>query len=85
MINIKIIFAFSLIFLLNSCAQTPIALLGPAYSLSSTGSVYQAGFSYGSNQAITLVTGKTTGENIKEILQPNKQDTELRKLPNIRN
>ena len=80
MINIKIIFAFSLIFLLNSCAQTPIALLGPAYSLSSTGSVYQAGFSYASNQAITLVTGKTTGENIKEILQPNKQDTELRKF-----
>ena len=80
MINIKIFFAFSLLFLLNNCAQNSMALLGPAYSFGSSGSAFQAGFSYASNQAVTKITGKTAGENIKEILHPNKQDDELRKF-----
>ena len=44
------------------------ALLGPAYTLVSTGNVYQAGLTYGSNQAIKRTTGKTTTENIKILL-----------------
>ena len=79
-VNIKIIFAFSLLFLLNNCAQNSIALLGPAYTLGSSGSAYQSGFSYASNKAVTKITGKTAGENVKAILQPNKQDDELRKF-----
>ena len=42
-------------------------MLGPAYTLTSTGSIYQASLSYGSNQIITMYTGKTPIENVKEI------------------
>ena len=80
MINKRIIFAFLLIFLLNNCAQNSIALLGPAYTLGSSGNAYQAGFSYASNQAIIKMTGKTPGENIKDFLQPNDHDTEFQKF-----
>ena len=79
-VNKKIIFAFSLLFLLNSCAQNSVALLGPAATLGSTGNAYQAGFTYGSNQAITKMTGKTAGENIVEMLQIKKNDTEFEKF-----
>ena len=42
-------------------------MLGPAYTLTSSGNVFQAGFSYGSNQIITANTGKTPLENLYEI------------------
>ena len=42
-------------------------MLGPAYTLTSTGSIYQASLFYGSNQMITMYTGKTPIENVKEI------------------
>ena len=57
-----------------------MALVGPAYTLASTGNVYQAGFTYGSNEVITRVTGKSTVENIKEMIKPDYQDKELKKL-----
>ncbi len=80
MINKKIVFSLFCLFLLNNCAQNSMSLLGPAYSLGSSGNVYQAGFSYASNEAINKITGKTTGENVKELLQPNKNDNELKKF-----
>ena len=42
-------------------------MLGPAYTLTSTGNVAQAGFSYGSSELITMYTGKTPIENVIEI------------------
>ena len=42
-------------------------MLGPAYTLTSTGNVAQAGFSYGSSELITMYTGKTPMENVIEI------------------
>ena len=80
MIYKKVIFSFVCLFLLNNCAQNSVALLGPVYSFGTSGNIYQAGFSYASNEAVTKITGKTTGENVKEILQPNKNDSELRKI-----
>jgi len=71
MILKKIIAGLFLIFFLNGCVQNT-ALLGPAYTLASTGNVYQAGLSYGSNQAVEKITGKSTTENIK-ILANNKK------------
>jgi hypothetical protein len=62
----KIILGFIIISFLGGCAS-PTAMLGPAYSLSSTGNVFQAGLSYGSNALITRHTGKTPLENLKEI------------------
>ena len=72
-INRLIIGIFFLVFL-NGCVQV-VAFLGPAATFVNTGSIYQAGLSYGSDRFITSLTGKSTGQNIKEILQPKKNDT----------
>ena len=56
---------FSLIFL-GACT-TPTAMLGPAYTLTSSGNVLQVGFSYGSSELVTMYTGKTPMENVIEI------------------
>jgi hypothetical protein len=66
MINKKIILGLFAIIFLGSCAS-PTAMLGPAYTLTSSGSVIQAGISYGSNEMITMYTGKTPLENLQEI------------------
>ena len=66
MINKKIILGLFIISFLGACAS-PTAMLGPAYTLTSSGNVFQAGLSYGSNEMITMYTGKTTLENLKEI------------------
>ncbi|MDA9062846.1 hypothetical protein N9K40_02695 [Candidatus Pelagibacter sp.] len=60
---------------LNGCGPS-VTLLGPASTLAYTGSVYQAGVSYGSAKAIKKVTGKTTTENIKSFLNNKKTKDE---------
>ena len=79
----KIISIGLLLILLSGCAQNA-ALLGPAYTLTSTGNVLQAGLSYGSDQIITKKTGKSIGQNVKEIFVENKEEEELRSLLMIR-
>ena len=71
MILKKIIAGLFLLFFLNGCVQSA-ALLGPAYTMVSTGNVFQAGLSYGSNQAVKKITGKSTTENIKSFVDDNK-------------
>jgi len=71
MILKKIITGLFLLFFLNGCVQSA-ALLGPAYSLASTGNIYQAGLSYGSNQAVRKITGKSPTENIKDLIDNKK-------------
>ena len=70
-INISRILIFSF---LGACSS-PTAMLGPAYTLSSSGNVLQAGLNYGSNQMITKYTGKTPIENLKEIKTLSKKQT----------
>ena len=70
MINKKIIFGLFLISTLGACGA-PTAMLGPAYTFSSTGSALQSGFSYGSNELIKTYTGKTPLENLEEIATNN--------------
>ncbi len=62
--NKKFLIIFPILFL-GACTS-PTAMLGPAYTFSSTGSVYQSGLTYGSNELITMYTGKTPIENVKE-------------------
>ena len=69
-----IISLFFLLFL-NGCVQST-ALLGPSYTLISTGNVYQAGFSYGSSKVIKKMTDKTPTENIKSLLDNKKLKVE---------
>ncbi len=78
MISKKRILGFLFLFILGSCA-TPTAMLGPAYTLSSTGNVFQAGLTYGSNEAITIYTGKTPLENLQEINPIEKNNKNIRK------
>ena len=66
MIHKKIILGVSTLIFLSGCTS-PTAMLGPVYTLTSTGSINQASLSYGSNELITMYTGKTPVENIKEI------------------
>ena len=64
-----IISAFAMCFL-TGCLQNT-AFLGPVVTVASTGSVYQAGLSYGSSQVIKKMTGKTPTENVKSFLDSN--------------
>ena len=66
MINKKTILGLFVVSFLGACAS-PTAMIGPAYTLTSSGNVFQAGLSYGSNEMITLYTGKTPLENLQEI------------------
>ena len=65
-INKKIIFGLFILGFLGACAA-PTAMLGPAYTFTSTGNILQAGLSYGSGEIITNYTGKTPLENLGEI------------------
>tara|TARA_B100000989_G_scaffold130932_1_gene97223 strand:- start:391 stop:714 length:324 start_codon:yes stop_codon:yes gene_type:complete len=65
MINKKIISGLFILNLLMGCTS-PTAMLGPAYTMSSSGNTLQAGLSYGSNKLITQYTGKTPIENLKD-------------------
>ena len=79
MILKKIIIGIFLISFLGGCAQS-VALLGPAYTLATTGNVYHAGFTYGGNEVIAKRTGKSAAENFKKIITPKKDDTDFEKL-----
>ena len=79
MIIKKVIVGMFLLSLLNGCAQNTV-LLGPAYTLGTTGSVYHAGLTFGSNEAIANLTGRSVAENIKEILKPKDKNAEFKRL-----
>ena len=75
MILKKIIVGLLLLFFLNGCVQST-ALLGPAYTLASSGNIYQAGLSYGSSKAVKKITGKSPAENIKSFVEDKKIEVE---------
>ena len=56
---------------LSGCFQS-IALLGPVIGGASTGKIYQAGLSYGTNMIMLQATGKTTSEHMLDILNSNE-------------
>tara|TARA_Y100000591_G_C21702118_1_gene628799 strand:+ start:112 stop:435 length:324 start_codon:yes stop_codon:yes gene_type:complete len=66
----KIFIGLSILSILSGCT-TPTAMLGPVYTFSSTGSIAQAGLTYGSNELVTSYTGKTTIENLEIITSNN--------------
>ena len=61
---------------LSGCFQT-MAFLGPAITGASTGKIYQAGLSYGTNIILEQATGKTTSEHMLNIL--NSKESNLLK------
>ena len=56
---------------LSGCFQS-MALLGPVITGASTGKIYQAGLSYGTNMIMEQATGKTTTEHMLDILNSNE-------------
>ena len=78
MIHKKIFIGLFFLGFLSACGA-PTAMLGPAYTLTSTGSWTQAGMTYGSNELITNYTGKTPIENIEE-LTSNKKNIQKKTL-----
>ena len=83
MILKKTFIGIFLLGMLSGCAQN-VALLGPAYTFGSTGNIYQAGLTFSSNKAITSLTGKSVGQNVKEILTLKKKDSKFEKLVKTR-
>jgi hypothetical protein len=75
----KIIIVLFLTNFLVGCAQNA-ALLGPDYTLATSGNIYHAGFTYGGNELITKTTGKSATQNLKDMLVPKKDDTEFEQL-----
>ncbi len=53
---------------LNGCIQTTASFIGPAYTVASTGNVYQAGLSVTINQALVHTTGEDAVEHVTKIL-----------------
>ncbi len=70
MINKKIFCGLFILCFLGACTA-PTAMLGPAYTFTSTGNIIQTGLSYGTNEMITAYTGKTPIENIKDATNSN--------------
>jgi len=79
MILKKIITRIFLLSLLTGCAQNA-AFLPPVYTLATTGSAYHAGLTYGTNQLVTKSTGKSTAQNIKDVLAQKQKDTDFQRL-----
>ena len=75
----KLIIMIFLVSFLNGCAQNA-AILGPAYTLATSGNIYQAGFTYGSNEIVTKTTGKSMAQIIKESITAKKEDSDFKKL-----
>ena len=57
-LNYKFLLLLSLFFL-TSCGQI-VAFVGPAITVGSSGEIYRAAYSYGSDHLVKRVTGKTT-------------------------
>ena len=62
----KLLLLLSLFFL-TSCGQI-VALIGPAITAGSTGEIYRAAYSIGSDHLVKRVTGKTTMEHVNGYL-----------------
>ena len=77
----KIILLILSLFFLNSCVETT-AFLGPAITAGTSGNVYQAGLSYGSNQLVKKTTGKTTFEHMSEFIDSKKFKDTKKKIIN---
>ena len=65
-LNYKFLLLLSLLFL-TSCGQL-IAFIGPAITAGSTGEIYRAAYSIGSDHLVKRVTGKTTMEHVSSYL-----------------
>jgi len=62
--------------LMNGCVE-PTAFIGPGVTVGTTGNIYQAGFSYGTNQIVKTATGSFPMEHAKNFIDGYKCETEF--------
>ena len=74
---IKILFLFAGLIFFNGCIQT-ITLLGPGLTVATTGNIMHEGFQYGANTAIKNETGKDTLEHLKDAVENDDENKNLR-------
>ncbi len=60
------------ILFLNGCVDAT-AFLGPAITAGTSGNIYQASLSYGTNRAVLKTTGKAPIEHVIQFLDPKKE------------
>ena len=77
--NKKIILALAFVAFLNGCVQST-AMLGPAYTFGSSGSVLQTGLSYGSNKVYTKYKEEKNDKELQEMTKVKKRNHELKNL-----
>jgi hypothetical protein len=77
MIDSKKIFGIVILLILSACSS-PTAMIGPVYTLTSSGNMFQASLNYGANQMISKHTGKTPLENLKDLR--NIDETQLKNI-----
>ena len=64
----KILFYFLALLFLNGCFQST-AMVGPAMTFATTGNIFQAGFTFGANEAVHKETGMYTGEYVASLIE----------------
>jgi hypothetical protein len=78
-INKKIILAVAFVALLNGCVQST-TMLGPAYTFSTSGSIFQTGLSYSSNKIYIKYKEEKNDKELQEIMKSDKRNHELKNL-----
>ena len=73
----KIFFIFLIFIFLNGCVQNT-ALLGPGFTVATTGNILQAGLQYGANTAIKNETGKDTFSHLKDAVNGQKKEEKFK-------
>ena len=58
-----------LLIILNGCLQSSVSFIGPAYTVASTGNIYQASLSVTVNQTLLHTTGENTLGHINKIVK----------------
>jgi hypothetical protein len=75
---LKIFFFIVFSISLSGCIQST-ALLGPGFTIATTGNIMQAGFQYGAQTAIKNETGKDVLTHLKDVVE-DKQDNKKLEL-----
>tara|TARA_B110000008_G_C16463846_1_gene361185 strand:- start:84 stop:380 length:297 start_codon:yes stop_codon:yes gene_type:complete len=75
---LKIYFLILISISISGCIQST-ALLGPGFTIATTGNVMQAGLQYGANKAIKKETGKDVITHLKDAVEEEHESQKLEK------
>ena len=67
----KVYIGLLFLIFLNGCVHST-AMVGPTITLVSTGSIYQAGMTFGANKAVENETGMTTSQLVSNTINDQK-------------